>query len=105
MTSEKFIIAKFPEARRKGVSVLPRQAGQERGEKTVINLFYYSTFFIFVSQICAENRRDPELVIFGSQEEKRETDAEKGTNGVRLLRLGDYCCLGKKLHFINSFQQ
>lgn len=48
---------------------------------------------------------DPELVIFGSQEEKRETDAEKGTNGVRLLRLGDYCCLGKKLHFINSFQQ
>lgn len=47
---------------------------------------------------------DPELKVFGSQEEKRETDAEKGTNGVRLLRLGDYCCLGKKLHFINSFQ-
>ncbi|KZP95751.1 hypothetical protein A3N46_19925 [Enterobacter asburiae] len=68
--SEKTIIAGFPEARRKGVSVLPRQAGQERGEKTVINLFYYSTFFIFVSQICAENRRDPELPFFGSDREK-----------------------------------
>ncbi|AUU87136.1 hypothetical protein C2U54_24475 (plasmid) [Leclercia sp. LSNIH1] len=36
--SEKSIIAGFPEARRKAVSVQPRQAGQELGGRSVTNL-------------------------------------------------------------------
>ncbi|HHY2963528.1 TPA: hypothetical protein ACV5BL_004623, partial [Enterobacter hormaechei subsp. steigerwaltii] len=43
-----------------------------------------STFLIFVSQISAENRRDPELAFFGSKEERRRICAD---NAILMINI------------------
>ncbi|ASG41990.1 hypothetical protein A3465_03715 [Enterobacter roggenkampii] len=87
LTSEKFIIAKFSEAMINRLTGFTRQVGLMRRGWKLSNYLKCSIFLIFVSQISAENRRDPEPGVSGSPERRRRIIA--GSSEIR----SDYCHL------------